>query len=316
MRIAVASGKGGTGKTTVAVSLALSLQEREAERHGAGAPLLFVDCDVEAPDAHLFLHPELQERVSATVPVPRIDAGRCTLCGDCVEVCRFNAMALLGDEVRLFPELCHGCGSCRLICSPGAIEEEVREIGTLESGWAHGIRFAQGTVNVGEPLAVPVIRQLKEWVSPGPGHLTILDSPPGTSCPMVETVTESDFVLLVTEPTPAGLHDLELAEEVLREMKIPAGVIVNRDGTGYEKLEESCATRGLPVLLRIPFDRGIAEGLARGETLVGIRPEYRVRLWEMVEDIREVVERAELSRPESHMDMRKELDLIQQGREA
>jgi MinD superfamily P-loop ATPase len=250
---------------------------------------LFLDCDVENPNAHLFLDPTLHESLPATVPVPRVDLSRCTLCGDCGEVCRFNAVAVLGEEVRLFPELCHGCGSCTRACPTNAISEEEREIGILERGRAGGLEFARGLLNLGEPQAVPVIRQLKVWAHPKADQLTVLDAPPGTSCPMVETVQGSDFVVLVTEPTPTGLHDLELAHHVLGEIGLPAGVIVNRDGTGYGQLEEFCAAARLPVLLRIPFDRGIAAALARGQTLIEIRPEYSELFSRMTADIRRTI---------------------------
>lgn len=280
MRIAVASGKGGTGKTTVAVSLALSLAED-------GAPL-FLDCDVEAPDAHLFLHPTIREETQASVPVPQVDESRCTLCGDCTEVCRFNALALLGDQVLVFPELCHGCGSCTLICPTRAISEVPRTVGTLEAGPVDGFRFARGVLNVGEAMPVPVIRQLKTWATPEPDQITIADTPPGTSCPMVETVLGSDFVLLVTEPTPFGLHDLELAVAVVRELGLPLGVVINRDGIGDNSVTAFCATEDLPILLRIPFKRETAEGIARGKTLIDIHPEYREVLLQMTRRITEL----------------------------
>lgn len=281
MKIAVASGKGGTGKTTVAVGLSLSLAEDSSP--------LFLDCDVEAPDAHLFLHPTIQEEAPASIPVPQIDESRCTLCGDCAEVCSFNALALLGDQVLVFPELCHGCGSCTLICPTGAITEVPRTIGTLEAGSVDGFRFARGVLNVGEAMPVPVIRQLKKWATPEPGQITVADTPPGTSCPMVETVLGSDFVLLVTEPTPFGLHDLELAVEVVRELGLPVGVVINRDGIGDDSVADFCASEGLPILLRIPFDRGTAEGIARGRTLIDIHPEYREALMRMTRRITELV---------------------------
>jgi MinD superfamily P-loop ATPase len=289
MRIGVASGKGGTGKTTVALGLALSLAQDETPGRDGAPPPLFLDCDVEAPDAHLFLQPDISKRAPTAVSVPRIDPDRCVFCGDCTEACQFNAMALLGEEIVLFPDLCHGCGSCTLICPEEAITEVPRSIGRLESGTARGIGFAHGMLDVGEAMAVPVIRALKSWAEPQPGQITILDAPPGTSCPVVETVKGADFVVLVTEPTPLGLHDLSLAVEMLWELGLPGGVVVNRDGTGYHEVDEFCALERLPILMRIPYDRGIAEGSAQGETLIEIRPEYRERFRKMSEEIIEAV---------------------------
>lgn len=273
LRIAVASGKGGTGKTTIATSLALSLA---GGADGAGPAPLLLDCDAEAPNAHVFLAPRLTRREEVSVPIPRVLEERCTGCGRCSEVCQFHAIAVLGTKVLVFPQLCHGCGSCTRQCPEHALEEVPSAIGYLEAGEARaGIAFAQGVLTVGEPMAGPVIRQLKRWIPPQPGQVIVLDCPPGTSCPMVEAVRGADFLLLVTEPTPFGLHDLRLAAEVARQLDIPAGVIVNRDGPWDSlQLEEFCASRGLQILLRIPFDRAIAEGLARGEPLTDIRPEY------------------------------------------
>jgi MinD superfamily P-loop ATPase len=299
MRIAVASGKGGTGKTTVALALAMSLAEDGDSEGGETYPPLFVDCDVEAPDAHLFLQPTIKKRAQATIPTPMVDLDRCTGCGDCAEVCRFNALAVLGEEVVLFPELCHGCGSCGLICPEKAITEVPRAIGRMEAGASRGVQFAHGVLNVGEAMAVPVIREVKAWAEPHPDQLTILDAPPGTSCPVVETVMGADFVVLVTEPTPLGLHDLSLAVEMLWELGLQAGVVVNREGPGYRELDEYCAQERLPILLRIPFDRGIAEGIARGRTLTEIRPEYGGLFRKMVQDIGEAVATTGLGSPES-----------------
>jgi MinD superfamily P-loop ATPase len=279
MRIAVASGKGGTGKTTVAVSLALSLATDDASIGGARYPPLFLDCDVEAPDAHLFLRPTIEQTAEASVLMPRVDEGRCTLCGLCAEVCEYNALAVLGDEVLLFPELCHGCGSCSLICPEGAISERPRVVGRLEAGHAGELQFARGVLNVGEPMPVPVIRQLKAWARPQPGQLSVVDAPPGTSCPMVEVVRDADFVL----------HDLQLAVEVMRELGLAAGVVINRDGIGDQGVDDLCASEDLPILLRIPFQRSVAEGLARGKTLIDVRPEYRDRLRELARDVAERV---------------------------
>jgi MinD superfamily P-loop ATPase len=292
MRIAVASGKGGTGKTTVAVSLALSVAAHAAGKHDGHRPPLLLDCDVEAPDAHLILQPDIESEAGAAVPVPIVDEGRCTACGQCAEVCTFNALAVLGGHVVVFPELCHGCGSCGLICPERAIRERPRTIGRLEAGHAGELRFAHGTLDVGEPMAVPVIRRLKAWARPRQGQLTVVDAPPGTSCPMVEAVRGADFVLLVTEPTPFGLHDLRLAVEVVRELDIPMGVVINRDGIGDDGVDALCAAQGVPILLRIPFERTIAEGIARGRALVDIHPEYRERLRGLASRIAETVHTA------------------------
>jgi MinD superfamily P-loop ATPase len=298
MKIAVASGKGGTGKTTVAVGLALSLAEAGGGAGEAPPPLL-LDCDVEAPDAHLFLRPTVKRSVEAVLSVPRILPERCILCGDCVEACQFNALAVLGEEVHIFAELCHACGSCGLVCPTKAIVETPRRVGVLEEGRTDTLRFGRGVLDVGEAMPVPVIRQLKEWLQPARGQVLVLDTPPGTSCPMVETVADADFVLLVTEPTPCGLHDLELAVEVARELNLPAGVVVNRDGIGDAGVDDFCRREELPVLLRIPFRRDIAEGIARGRGLLEIAPEYGEIFREMATRIRHLipVARSEERRP-------------------
>jgi MinD superfamily P-loop ATPase len=291
MRIAVTSGKGGTGKTTLATGLALALG---GERSG---PLLFLDCDVEAPNAHLFLDPRIEERIETGLPVPEVDEDLCSWCGLCAEVCEYNALAVSQGVVLTFRELCHGCGSCTLVCPEGAITESHRTMGYLESGTVPGgIRFARGILNVGEAMAVPVIRSLKQWAlheggpeeSGEPGTV-ILDTPPGTTCPVVESLRDVDYALLVTEPTPFGLHDLRLIAEVVADMEIPAGVVINRDGTGYHEVEQFCDGAGLPVLLRIPFDRRIAEGTARRRPLTAIVPEYAGDLRFLHRKIREAV---------------------------
>ena len=272
MKLAIASGKGGTGKTTVAVSLALSLAEQSP---------LFLDCDVEEPNAALFLRPEFTERRDVGQLIPVVDAARCTHCGRCAEVCAYHAITLIGQQVLVFPELCHGCGSCTRQCPAEAIHEELDLLGTLERGRAGLVTFAQGTLNVGEAMAVPVIRQLKQWaIPPDAGDRpVILDAPPGASCPGVETRRGADAVRLVTEPTPFGLHDLRVAAEVARdELGLPVAVVINRDGVGDAGIETYCAADGIPILLRIPLERTFAEGIARGETLVAIRPEYRAQL--------------------------------------
>ena len=244
---------------------------------------------MEAPDAHLFLQPEWAEERAVELMVPEILQDRCTLCGQCAEVCQFNALALLGEQVMVFPELCHGCGSCSLICPDEAIREVPRELGRIRVGRAGGIPFHHGLLNVGEAMAVPVIHALKEGGIPTSGQITILDAPPGTSCPMVETVKGTDFVILVTEPTPSGLHDLELAVEAVRALGIPQGVVINRDGLGDDRVEDFCRRQEIPVLLRIPFQRDIAEGMARGETLLALRPTLGQELRILMHEIQDMV---------------------------
>jgi len=281
LRIAVASGKGGTGKTTIAASLALSLA-------AAGSPPLFLDCDVEAPNAHLILHPNLGRREDVAILIPRVDEAACTHCGRCAEVCQYHAIAVLGKRVMVFPPLCHGCGSCREQCPEHVISETPSVIGVLEAGPARaGIAFARGVLNIGEPMAGPVIRRLKQWAKPEAGQPVILDAPPGTSCPVVESIRRTDFLLLVTEPTPFGLHDLKLAVEVSRELGLPIGIVINRDGVGNAGVEEYCREEDLPILLHIPYERAVAEATARGRSLLDVHPELETRfqaVFEMIVD--------------------------------
>lgn len=266
MIIAVASGKGGTGKTTVATSLALAI---------SGSSPVILDCDVEAPNAHLFLKPQLDQRRQVSMLIPEVDESRCTGCGRCAEVCQFHAIVVLAGKVLVFPELCHGCGSCGLNCPEKAILEVSRPLGVLEAGTAMaGIRFSHGVLNVGEPMAVPVIHQLKDWKPFPNGEVVIRDAPPGTSCPVVESIRGADFVILVTEPTPFGLHDLRLAAQLTRDLDIPAGVVVNRDGVGDVGVDETCRQEGLPIMMRIPLDRRIGEAIAQGKTIVEAFSEY------------------------------------------
>lgn len=278
MIIAVASGKGGTGKTLVAVSLALSLTGQDCQR-GDESPLL-VDCDVEEPNAALFLKPEIEIHKEVGLLIPKVDFTTCTFCGICADVCRYHAITVVGEQVIVFPDLCHGCGSCMLNCPEESIEEVVEVLGVIECGSSGMLSFAQGVLKVGKAMSAPIIRELKRWVLPleSNGKLIVLDAPPGASCPVVETIRESDFVLLVTEPTPFGLHDLRLAVQVSRdELNLPIGVVINRDGIGDKGVEEYCVEENIPVIMRIPFQRQIAEAGAVGIPLVEAIPEYRSR---------------------------------------
>jgi MinD superfamily P-loop ATPase len=291
MIIAVASGKGGTGKTTVATSLALSLSadmQNDPHRSASSSNLLLLDCDVEEPNAALFLKPTLTHREEVGIPIPVVDFDKCTYCGRCAEVCVWHAIAVVGQRVLIFPELCHGCGSCTLVCPEGAIYEVLNVTGTIESGPAGPIDFGHGTMDVGQAMSVPIISQLKKkHLAAGNGdRVVILDAQPGTSCPVVETMRDADYVLMVTEPTPFGLHDLVLAVEVARdELGLPVGVVVNRDGIGDTGVDEYCAAEGIPILMRIPLDRRIAEAIAEGKALVEELPEYQPRFVELYERI-------------------------------
>lgn len=270
MVVAVASGKGGTGKTTVAVSLALALGRCR-----------YLDCDVEEPNGHLLLRPVLTATEPVSKPVPVVDEAKCTRCLECARACAYHALAVLPDRVLVFPDLCHGCGLCAWVCPEQAITERLLPVGVVETGSAGEIQFVQGRLNVGEPMAVPVIRAVKHHIAPD--RENIIDVPPGTSCPVVQSLEGCDFCLLVTEPTPFGLHDLRLAVETARTLGIALGVVLNRADIGDDATERYCRDEAIPLLLRIPFDRAIAEAYARGEPLLAARPEYAGRfrtLWD------------------------------------
>jgi MinD superfamily P-loop ATPase len=293
MIIAVASGKGGTGKTTVAVNLALSIASQQAGE--VDSRTLLLDCDVEEPNAHLFLNPTIERREEVGILIPEVDYDKCTFCGRCAEVCAYHAIAVVKQKVLIFPELCHGCGSCTLNCPEEAIHEVLNVTGAIEEGQADDIRFAHGILNIGEAMAVPIISQLKERIGEAdllPQSVVILDASPGTSCPVVEAMRGADFVLMVTEPTPFGLHDLRLAVEVARdELGLPVGVVINRDGVGDRGVEDYCAAENIPVLMRIPLDRRIAEAYSEGVTMVEALPEYRERFAELYRSIEKEVAR-------------------------
>jgi len=273
MIISIASGKGGTGKTTVATNLAVSVN----------GPVQLLDCDVEEPNAHLFLRPSIQETKTVTTPIPEIDLKKCNQCKKCAEICRFRAIAVLGDTVLTFPELCHSCGGCMAVCPEGAITEKGRELGVLETGTINGISFVHGRLRVGEAMSPPLIRAVRErtW-----DHgLTLIDAPPGTSCPVIAAMKDTDFVLLVTEPTPFGLHDLKLAVEAVKILGIPMGLVINRADVGDGKVRDYAHAEAIPILMEIPFDRQIAESYSRGEMFALALPEWKARFRELIETI-------------------------------
>lgn len=276
MILSVASGKGGTGKTTVAVNLALSLGQVQ-----------LLDCDVEEPNAQIFLKATMTGRKPAVVRVPEIDHSKCKFCGVCRDVCVYHAFAMLPQKVLFFPQMCHGCGACAHFCPQGAIREIDRPIGEIETGERDGIRFIEGKLAVGETMAPPLIRQVKSLTGSYEG-ITILDAPPGTSCPMVTAVKGSDFCLLVTEPTPFGMNDLQLAIETVRKLGIPYGVVVNRAETDDLKTRLYFKAHDIPVLMTIPFDRKIAELYSVGIPMVEKLPEYREKFRNLYRTILEM----------------------------
>jgi len=278
MIISVASGKGGTGKTTIATNLALSLEKAQ-----------FIDCDVEEPNAHLFLKPEIEKKVAVTILIPHIDESKCTHCGRCAEACEFNALVIFPQTVLVFDKLCHGCGACSYICPEEAIQEEKKEIGTVEIGKSDGIELIQGWLNVGEPMATPIIRLEKSFINNE--RTVILDAPPGTSCPVIETAKGSDACLLVTEPTPFGLNDLRLTVEMLKQLHIPMGIVINRADVGNKDVHEYCRREGIPILLEIPMDRKIAHLYSEGIPLVEGLPEYRDKFIGLFAWIKEIAAR-------------------------
>jgi MinD superfamily P-loop ATPase len=258
MRIVIASGKGGTGKTTLAVNLAATM----ARETNVG----LLDCDVEEPNCHLYLKPHFAADQPVWTTVPHIDEGVCTRCGLCARACRFHALLALQDRPPLLlPELCHGCGVCGFVCPDGAISDAVREVGAIGAGDAEGIYLRWGSLRIGEARSAPVIRAVKDLSREPDLDLVIIDAPPGVACPTVEAIRGSDYVVLVAEPTRFGLHDLRLAAQTVAEMGIPHGVVVNRVGIGDDRIKQLCTQEGIPILLGIPEDLRIAEACSRGE---------------------------------------------------
>ena len=273
MILSVASGKGGTGKTTISTSLASVL----------GFKAQLIDCDVEEPNCHILIKPEIQHSEVIGLPVPEVDASACTACGKCGEVCQFSAILVLTDQVLTFTHMCHGCGGCSLLCPEGAIREVSRELGVIERGNAGDVQFIQGRLRVGEAMSPPLIKEVKKYIDPN--KIAILDAPPGASCPVIATTMGSDFIILVTEPTPFGIHDLRIAVQAISALEIPFGVILNRSDIGDHTVQDFCDSKGIPLLMEIPHDRNIAEGYARGDLLIESDPSYRERLLKLMSDI-------------------------------
>ena len=273
MIISIASGKGGTGKTTVATNLAVSLRSQ----------VQILDCDVEEPNAHLFIQPHMEETRTITTPVPEVDMEKCTLCGKCGDICQFRAILVIGETVLPFVEMCHSCGGCMEVCPEKAITETTRELGRIEKGHRNGLEFVHGKLRVGEAMSPPLIKSVRQYTRPD--MLTIIDAPPGTSCPVIASMKGADFVLLVTEPTPFGLHDLKLAVGAVRILGIPCGLVINRSDMGDDRVLNYAKKESVPVLMEIPFDRKIAEAYSKGDMIVEAMREWGEKFIELYQDI-------------------------------
>ena len=277
MIISIASGKGGTGKTTVAVNLAMAI----------GSDVQLLDCDVEEPNSHLFINPVFEKTISVTTPVPEVDEKKCNLCGKCDEICQFKAIIVIANiTVMTFPELCHSCGGCEKVCPENAIKETSRELGIIQKGYRNGLEFVHGKLTVGEAMSPPLIVKVRSFAKPD--KFTIIDAPPGTSCPVIASMKDTDFILLVTEPTPFGLHDLKLAVGAVKILKIPCGLVINRSDVGDNKVKEFAKKEGIPVLLEIPFDRNIAEVYSRGDMIVEKLPGFKEKFLTLYDNIKKI----------------------------
>jgi MinD superfamily P-loop ATPase len=275
--ITFASGKGGTGKTTLATNIAAAIVS-------LNKPVAYADCDVEEPNGHIFLSPGMIEKTDVMVNIPSIDRDKCTLCGICSDVCEFNAIAILGSEPLVFPSLCHSCGACAELCPEKAINEIPRKIGEIEKGYSEKLAFFSGRLNIGEAMAPPVTRALKKVL---PADCTIIiDAPPGNSCPVIEAMNGSDFAVLVTEPTPFGLNDLDLAYKMVLKLKLPFGIIINRSDIGDDRVEKYCDDNKIDILLRIPFDKKLAEAYSRGELAIDKSDSLKEKMLKLYDKIK------------------------------
>jgi len=275
VKIAIASGKGGTGKTMVATNLAIAAAD-------TGAQVQLLDCDVEEPDCALFLEPVVSRTSPVELLVPEVDETLCNHCGVCSDVCAFKAIAALPSSVLVFPELCHSCGACSLLCPRQALTETPRRTGVVQIGRVGRVRTVSGQLDVGEAKAVPVIRAVRDHVDPT-ADLVLIDSPPGSSCPVIEAVRDADIVVLVTEPTPFGLHDLRLAVATVRRLGLPLAVILNRSDIGDHRVASYCDEEGLEIVLDLPHDARLAEAYSFGLCAVDHLPGYRERFLALLE---------------------------------
>jgi MinD superfamily P-loop ATPase len=279
MIISIASGKGGTGKTTVSTNLALSIDQE----------VQLLDCDVEEPNSHLFINPVIAKKESVIAPVPEIDLEKCTFCKKCMDICRYGAIAVLKKDVLTFENLCHSCGGCFEVCPENAVIEKERSLGEIEHGSSNGISFIHGRLEIGQVMAPPIIKKVRSYTDPN--LVTIIDAPPGTSCPVIAAMNGADFILLVTEPTPFGLHDLKLAVETVRILDIPHGLVINRAGLGNDDVKHYAQKENIPILMEIPFDKEIARIYSKGQVVVDKLPEYKVKFQDLFRKIEQLVEK-------------------------
>lgn len=280
MKIAVLSGKGGTGKTLVSTNLSNVLSEKYVTQ--------LLDCDVEEPNSHIFFNVEYDTEKTVEMLLPVVDNTSCIRCGECAKACQFGAISSFKTGTIVFESLCHGCGLCAMVCPVNAISEKPKPMGKIQYGKIDdNFYFGMGLLNIGEPSGVKVIRELKSGMKNA--EVTILDSPPGASCPVVETLRKMDYAILVTESTPFGLHDLKVALRVVEDMKIPCGVVINRYDPFFKETEEYLKFKHIPVLMKIPFDREIAVHYSKGELFTEFMPKYKKEFEFMFEKIKEAV---------------------------
>ncbi|MBF0120654.1 MAG: ATP-binding protein [Desulfobacterales bacterium] len=276
MIISIASGKGGTGKTTVAVNLAFSINTN----------VQLLDCDVEEPNSYLFIKPIFEASEAFLLPVPEVDEKKCSLCGKCSEICQFKAITVFGKTIMTFNDMCHSCGGCALVCEKNAISFIHREVGVIQKGHRLGIELIHGKLRIGEAMSPPLIRKVRSYVNPS--NITIIDAPPGTSCPVIASIKDSNFVLLVTEPTPFGLNDLKLAHKVVKILDIPCGLVINRSDIGDHEVYLYAKSEHLPILMEIPFCRNIAKYYSKGEILSEFQPEWKDKFLKLYQSIKEI----------------------------
>jgi MinD superfamily P-loop ATPase len=294
MIVAVASGKGGTGKTTVSASLASIWP----------SPVVAMDLDVEEPNLHLFLNPDIRHQAAAYIDIPDIDDDRCTRCRVCTDICQFKAIGIFGDVVMTFPEMCHGCAACWTLCPENAITPGKRELGQILSGRSGPADFIMGRLRVGEAMSPPLMRQVKRHLAtahPGSQRDVIVDAPPGVSCPAIAAVMDADVIVLVTEPTPFGLFDLDLARQAFAPLGIPMGVVVNRADIGTRDIYDLCRKTGLPILAEIPYQRDIAEAYAQGRIIVEAVPTTRPLFETLIRNLTALVHQARVHEEAGHV---------------